>query len=129
MTLGAGESLAVDKYHDDTVYYTTGCKRGKGFLLITATGKGTFVGRTASLVTQGKGKGHFQMVMTSIGTTLLVFVMVFTFIFWFGGFFRNIGISSPKDNNLLVYTLIFLVSRAPVLSWPIQVAELTVASE
>lgn len=105
-----GESLAVDKFHDDTVYYTTGCKRGKGIVLITATGKGTFVGRTASLVTAGQGKGHFQIVMTSIGTTLLVFVMVFTFAFWISGFFHNTGIAEPKDNNLLVYTLIYLVS-------------------
>src|SRR5262249_28346155 len=26
-----GESLAVDKYMGDTVYYTTGCKRGRAF--------------------------------------------------------------------------------------------------
>ena len=26
-----GESLAVDKYMGDTVFYTTGCKRGKGY--------------------------------------------------------------------------------------------------
>lgn len=111
--------MAVDKYHDDTVYYTTGCKRGKALVLITATGKGTFVGRTASLVTGAKGKGHFQMVMTSIGTTLLVFVAAFTFAFWIGGFFRGVGIAEPKDNNLLVYTLIFLVRtfRSKPATW------------
>ena len=83
-----GESLAVDKctffltrvrtmaylYADigDTVYYTTGTKRGKCYIIVTHIAKESFVGRTASLVTMGTGPGHFQRVMSSIGTTLLV---------------------------------------------------------
>ncbi|MEI6993819.1 hypothetical protein ACOIDJ_32285, partial [Klebsiella pneumoniae] len=39
-----GESLAVDKYIGDVVYYTTGCKRGKAYALVTATAKKSFVG-------------------------------------------------------------------------------------
>jgi H+-transporting ATPase len=48
--------------------------------------------------------------MNIIGTTLLVLVVIFLFAVWIGGFFRSVGISSPKDNNLLIYTLVFLVS-------------------
>jgi hypothetical protein len=33
-------------------------------------------------------KGHFQIVLGGIGTTLLVLVLVFIFIVWVGGFFR-----------------------------------------
>jgi len=109
-----GESLAVDKHLDDFMFYTTGCKRGKIYMIISETGKNTFVGRTASLVTGEQGKGHFQIVMTSIGTTLLVFVVAFAFAFWIGGFFRNVGIATPDQNNLLVYTLIFLIIGVPV---------------
>lgn len=47
-------------------------------MLVTETGKATFVGRTASLVTGTEGKGHFQIVMSSIGTVLLILVIVFT---------------------------------------------------
>jgi hypothetical protein len=56
----------------DTVYYTTGTKRGKCYMIVTETAKESFVGRTASLVNTGTGPGHFQRVMSSIGTTLLV---------------------------------------------------------
>jgi hypothetical protein len=31
-----GESLAVDKYMADVCYYTTGCKRGKAYGIVTA---------------------------------------------------------------------------------------------
>ena len=109
-----GESLAVDKHIGDMVFYTTGCKRGKAYVLATDIAKQSFVGRTAALVTQGGGGGHFQKVMTLIGTTLLVLVIVFVLVVWFAGFFRNIEIARPSDNNLLIYTLIFLIIGVPV---------------
>lgn len=59
-------------------------------------------------------KGHFQIVLGGIGTTLLVLVMFFIFAVWIGGFFRGIGISTPKENSLLVYALIFFVSGSYV---------------
>jgi H+-transporting ATPase len=109
-----GESLAVDKHIGDTVFYTTGCKRGKAYVLVTDIAKQTFVGRTAALVLGGDVKGHFQIVMDSIGTTLLILVTVFVLMFWISGFYRNTGIAEPKDNNLLIYTLIFMVIGVPV---------------
>jgi magnesium-transporting ATPase (P-type) len=114
----------------DTVYYSTGTKRGKCYLIVTESAKESFVGRTASLVTAGTGPGHFQRVMSSIGTTLLVLcvcdfyqsvaaknlradgfsrVIIWLLAVWIGGFFRGVNLATPKDNNLLVYTLIFLV--------------------
>jgi H+-transporting ATPase len=56
----------------DIIYYTTGTKRGKCYIVVTDVAKDTFVGRTASLVTGAMGPGHFQRVMSSIGVTLLV---------------------------------------------------------
>ncbi|UZJ52540.1 hypothetical protein CBS101457_001860 [Exobasidium rhododendri] len=109
-----GESLAVDKHIGDTVFYTTGCKRGKAYILVTDIAKQTFVGRTAALVLGGDSKGHFQIVMDSIGSTLLILVLVFILMFWISGFFRHTLITTPKDNNLLIYTLIFLVIGVPV---------------
>ncbi|KAK0548071.1 hypothetical protein OC845_003766 [Tilletia horrida] len=109
-----GESLAVDKHVGDTVFYTTGCKRGKAYILCTDIAKQTFVGRTAALVLGGESEGHFQKVMGSIGLTLLILVLVFVLAFWIGGFFRNVEIARPKENNLLIYTLIFLIIGVPV---------------
>ncbi|KAK0541020.1 hypothetical protein OC835_000340 [Tilletia horrida] len=109
-----GESLAVDKHIGDTVFYTTGCKRGKAYVLCTDIAKQTFVGRTAALVLGGESEGHFQKVMGSIGTTLLILVLVFVLAFWISGFFRNTEIARPTENNLLIYTLIFLIIGVPV---------------
>ncbi|KAE8233069.1 hypothetical protein CF326_g1896 [Tilletia indica] len=109
-----GESLAVDKHIGDTVFYTTGCKRGKAYILCTDIAKQTFVGRTAALVLGGESEGHFQKVMGSIGTSLLILVLVFVLAFWISGFFRNTEISRPTENNLLIYTLIFLIIGVPV---------------
>ena len=58
-----GESLAVDKFMGDTCYYTTGCKRGKAYAVVTAHAKISFVGRTASLVEGAKDQGHFKAIM------------------------------------------------------------------
>ncbi|OJJ71787.1 hypothetical protein ASPBRDRAFT_75128 [Aspergillus brasiliensis CBS 101740] len=109
-----GESLAVDRFVGDQVFYTTGCKRGKAYAVVQATGKKSFVGRTASMVQNAKDTGHFQMVMDSIGTALLVIVMAWLLAVWIGGFFRNIPIASPGEQTLLFYTLSILIIGVPV---------------
>ena len=111
-----GESLASDKYVADTLYYTTGCKRGKAYAIVTHGAQMSFVGRTASLVTGAKDQGHFKAIMNSIGTSLLVLVVFFILISWIGGFFHHIKIATPSDssNNLLHYALILLIVGVPV---------------
>ncbi|WWC90371.1 plasma-membrane proton-efflux P-type ATPase [Kwoniella dendrophila CBS 6074] len=109
-----GESLAVDKFVGDVAYYTCGVKRGKCYGVVTVSAKGSFVGRTAALVSSSNEKGHFQIVLGGIGTTLLVMVIAFIFAVWIGGFFRGTKIASPDQNNLLVYALIFLIIGVPV---------------
>lgn len=111
-----GESLAVDKYVGDTIFYTTGCKRGKAFALVTASARGSFVGRTATLVQGAKDQGHFKAIMNNIGTTLLVLVVFWIIAAWIGGFFRHLHIATPEWSsvNLLTYVLILLVVGVPV---------------
>ncbi|KAK6083466.1 plasma-membrane proton-efflux P-type ATPase [Seiridium cupressi] len=109
-----GESLAVDKYMGDIVYYTTGCKRGKAYAIITTSARYSFVGKTANLVQGAKDQGHFKAVMDSIGTTLLVLVMFWILIAWIGGFFHHIPIASPGVQTLLHYALILLIIGVPV---------------
>ncbi|KAK8854504.1 plasma-membrane proton-efflux P-type ATPase [Kwoniella newhampshirensis] len=109
-----GESLAVDKFVGDVAYYTCGVKRGKCYAVVTVPAKQSFVGKTAALVSSSNEIGHFQIVLGGIGTTLLIIVVVFIFIVWIGGFFRGTSIAHPRDNNLLVYALIFLIIGVPV---------------
>ncbi|PTU21793.1 hypothetical protein P175DRAFT_0500676 [Aspergillus ochraceoroseus IBT 24754] len=111
-----GESLAVDKYMADTCYYTTGCKRGKAYAVVTATAQQSFVGKTAALVQGAKDQGHFKAVMDNIGTSLLVLVMFWILAAWIGGFYRHLKIATPEhsDESLLKYTLILLIIGVPV---------------
>ncbi|KAB8360855.1 hypothetical protein FH972_024589 [Carpinus fangiana] len=111
-----GESLAVDKYMGDTLFYTTGCKRGKGYALVTAAARGSFVGRTATLVQGAKDQGHFKAIMNNIGTSLLVLVVAWIIAAWIGGFFRGLKIATPEWSsvNLLHYCLILLIIGVPV---------------
>ncbi|GAA5992525.1 hypothetical protein JCM10908_000864 [Rhodotorula pacifica] len=109
-----GESLAVDKYINETAYYTCGVKRGKCLAVVTVSAKQSFVGKTAALVLGSNEVGHFKKVLDGIGTTLLVLVVIFVFAMVIGAFFRNIRLALPAQNNILVYTLIFLIVGVPV---------------
>ncbi|KAJ5573800.1 plasma membrane ATPase 2 [Penicillium hispanicum] len=109
-----GESLAVDRYMGDTIFYTTGCKRGKAYAVVQTPAKTSFVGRTASMVQSAKGAGHFEIVMDTIGTSLLILVMAWILAAWIGGFFRHIPIASPGQQTLLHYTLSLLIIGVPV---------------
>jgi H+-transporting ATPase len=111
-----GESLAVDKYVTDELYYTTGCKRGKAFAVVTKAAPTSFVGKTAYLVQDAKDQGHFKAVMDSIGTSLLVLVVFFILLAWIGGFFHHLDLATPEfgSQNLLTYMLILLVVGVPV---------------
>lgn len=72
-----GESLAVDKRHGDSTYSSSTVKTGEAFMIVTATGDSTFVGRAAALVNKASsGSGHFTEVLNGIGTILLVLVIV-----------------------------------------------------
>jgi len=109
-----GESLAVDRYMGELIYYTTTCKRGKAYAVVQTTAKTSFVGRTASMVQSAKGAGHFEVVMDHIGTSLLILVMAWILAAWIGGFFRNLPIASPPQQTLLHYTLSLLIIGVPV---------------
>lgn len=111
-----GESLAVDKYMGDICYYTTGCKRGKAYSIITESARGSFVGKTASLVQGATDSGHFKAIMDSIGTALLILVIFFILASWIGGFFHHLQLATPEwsSNNLLHYALILLIVGVPV---------------
>ncbi|OQD72792.1 hypothetical protein PENDEC_c019G01301 [Penicillium decumbens] len=109
-----GESLAVDRYMGDPIFYTTGCKRGKAYAVVQTTAKTSFVGRTASMVQGAAGAGHFELVMDNIGTSLLIIVMAWILAAWIGGFFRHIPIASPTQQTLLHYTLSLLIIGVPV---------------
>lgn len=109
-----GESLAVDRYMGETIFYTTGCKRGKAYAVVQSGARTSFVGKTATMVQSAKGAGHFEIVMDNIGSTLLVLVIAWILAAWIGGFYRNIPIAEPAQQTLLHYTLVLLIVGVPV---------------
>lgn len=105
-----GESLAVDKHYGDQAFSSSTVKRGEGFMIVTATGDNTFVGRAAALVNQAAGgQGHFTEVLNGIGIILLVLVIVTLLLVWTACFYRTVRIVP-----ILRYTLGITIVGVPV---------------
>ncbi|KUJ09197.1 plasma membrane ATPase [Mollisia scopiformis] len=105
-----GESLAVDKHKGDQCFASSGVKRGEAFMVITATGDNTFVGRAAALVNKASGgTGHFTEVLNGIGTVLLILVIFTNLIVWVSSFYRSNPIVT-----ILEYTLAITIIGVPV---------------
>ncbi|KAK9369603.1 hypothetical protein V1509DRAFT_638735 [Lipomyces kononenkoae] len=105
-----GESLAVDKHKGDNCYASSSVKRGEAFMVITAIGDSTFVGRAAALVNKASaGTGHFTEVLNGIGTILLVLVIATLMVVWIACFYR-----SDPIVDILRFTLAVTVIGVPV---------------
>ncbi|SCW01007.1 LAFE_0D03026g1_1 [Lachancea fermentati] len=105
-----GESLAADKRFGDQAFSSSTVKRGEGFMIVTATGDNTFVGRAAALVNKAGGDvGHFTEVLNGIGTILLVLVIITLLVVWVACFYRT-----DKIVRILRYTLGITIIGVPV---------------
>ncbi|KAI9796412.1 MAG: plasma membrane H+-ATPase [Piccolia ochrophora] len=105
-----GESLAVDKHKGDQCYASSAVKRGEAFMVITATGDNTFVGRAAALVNAASaGSGHFTEVLNGIGTVLLILVIFTLLVVWVSSFYR-----SNPIKKILEFTLAITIIGVPV---------------
>ncbi|EXJ60835.1 plasma membrane ATPase [Cladophialophora yegresii CBS 114405] len=105
-----GESLAADKHLGDTCYASSAVKRGSAFMIVTATGDNSFVGRAAALVNAASGsKGHFTEVLNGIGTVLLTLVVLTLLVVWVSSFYRSNDIVT-----ILRFTLAITIIGVPV---------------
>lgn len=105
-----GESLAVDKHTGDLVYQSSTVKRGEAFMMVTAIGDDTYVGRSAALVNAAStGTGHFTLVLRGIGSVLLVLVVLTLFVVWVSAFYR-----STRIVEILSFTLAITIIGVPV---------------
>ncbi|MCP5524203.1 MAG: plasma-membrane proton-efflux P-type ATPase [Verrucomicrobiales bacterium] len=66
-----GESLPVDKRTGDEAYSSAIARQGEMVALVTATGAGTYFGRTARLVSTARPVSHFQKAVLTIGDYLI----------------------------------------------------------
>ena len=94
----------------ETIYQSSTIKRGEGYMMVTAIGDSTFVGRSAALVNAAAaGTGHFTQVLHGIGSVLLVLVVITLFIVWISSFYR----SNPIV-QILTFTLAITIIGVPV---------------
>ncbi|KAL2821743.1 hypothetical protein BDW59DRAFT_108929 [Aspergillus cavernicola] len=105
-----GESLAVNKCKDEVCYASSVVRRGDAYLVITATGDHTFMGKTAALVKSASSNtGHFTEVLNRIGAVLLVLVVFTLIIVWVSSFYR-----SNNTITILEFTLAITMIGVPV---------------
>ncbi|CAG7920427.1 unnamed protein product [Penicillium olsonii] len=105
-----GESLAVDKDKGDPCYATSVVKRGSAFTVVTAVGDHTYVGNAAALVKKAEQRpGHFTLVFSQMGRTLLYLVILTILAVWVAGFYR-----SNLIVQILEQTLAIVVAGVPV---------------
>ena len=104
-----GESLAVSKRTGDFLYASSPVKRGTGYAVVAATGSRTFVGKSAKLVSQAGSTSHFRQVLDTIGLTLLVVDIIFVFIIFIQGYYRN-----QELTYILQLTAILTVASVPI---------------
>eukprot|EP00850_Spirogloea_muscicola_P012656 SM000082S22898 [mRNA] locus=s82:426678:433492:- [translate_table: standard] len=67
-----GESLPVTKKPGDEVFSGSTCKQGEIDSVVIATGVHSFFGKAAHLVDSTNNVGHFQKVLTAIGSFCIV---------------------------------------------------------
>ncbi|KAL5333482.1 hypothetical protein BJX70DRAFT_380801 [Aspergillus crustosus] len=105
-----GESLAVNKGKDEICYASSVVRRGHAYLVVTATGDHTFMGKTAALVKSASSNaGHFTEVLNRIGAVLLVLVVFTLIIVWVSSFYRSNNIIT-----ILEFTLGITMIGVPV---------------
>lgn len=71
-----GESLPTNKKSGDEVFSGSTCKQGEIEAVVIATGVHTFFGKAAHLVDSTNNVGHFQKVLTAIGSFCIVTIAI-----------------------------------------------------
>jgi H+-transporting ATPase len=104
-----GESLPVSRQHGETVYSGSVVRRGEIDAAVTATGAGTYFGRTASLVQGAHTVSHFQRAVLKIGDYLIVLAVALVALI--------IGVALFRGDPMLTtlqFALVLTVAAIPV---------------
>lgn len=104
-----GESLPVSKKSGDVAYSSTVVKQGEMVGLVTATGMGTYFGRTAQLVSSAKSVSHFQKAVLTIGDFLIYTCLALVAVLILVGLNRHLPFL-----ELCQFALILTVASIPV---------------
>jgi len=103
-----GESLPVEKHQGDLAYASSIVRQGEMDGVITATGMGTYFGKTTKLVEEAETKSHFQKAIVKIGDYLIVIAAVLVAITTLVGIYRAL-----PAFDLLQFGLVLIVAAIP----------------
>ncbi len=104
-----GESLPVDKKLSDIAYEGAIVRQGEMNGLVVGTGKNTFFGKTATLVSEAKTKSHFQKAIVNIGNYLIIFAVSLVLIVFIVELLRL-----ENFFTILQFALVLVVAAIPV---------------
>lgn len=103
-----GESLPVTRKAGEIVFSGSIAKQGEMVALVTTTGKNTFFGQTAKLVSEAKSVSHFQKAVLKIGDYLIYLSLGLAAILVIDELFRASSLLT-----LIQFTLILVVAAIP----------------
>ena len=103
-----GESLPVEKHQGDLAYASSIVRQGEMNGVVTATGMGTYFGKTTKLVEEAETKSHFQKAIIKIGDYLIEIAAVLVTVTTIVELYRQLP---PFD--LLQFGLVLIVAAIP----------------
>ena len=104
-----GESMPVDKKTGDIAYSGSTVKQGEMAALVATTGKNTYFGKTAKLVSSAKSVSHFQRAVLTIGDYLIFLSLgLATFLV------LSMLLRGSSFLSLFQFVLILIVAAIPV---------------
>ncbi|MDE1853216.1 MAG: plasma-membrane proton-efflux P-type ATPase [Thaumarchaeota archaeon] len=103
-----GESLPVEKHRGDLAYASSIVRQGEMNGVVTATGMGTYFGKTTKLVEEAETKSHFQKAIVRIGDYLIAIAAVLVTITTLVGVYRQLSVF-----DLLQFGLVLVVAAIP----------------
>ena len=104
-----GELLPADKKVGDVAYSGSVVRQGDMRGVVTATGSGTYFGRTAKLVETAETRSHFQQAVLRIGNFLILTTLALVALIFMVALFRG----DPLIDTVL-FALILTVAAIPV---------------
>ena len=104
-----GESTSVSRGPNDTLYSGSVVRRGEATGVVSATGTGTYFGKTAELVRTAKSRSHLEDLMLTVVKYLLILDAVLLVVFLGDGYVRGVSFLL-----LAPFALILLIASVPV---------------
>ncbi len=104
-----GESLPVTRSTGETLYSGSIVRKGEGDALVTATGAGTYFGKTTKLVAEAHTVSHFQRAVLKIGDYLIVIAVGLVAVILALAFYRG-----DRMATTLQFALVLTVAAIPV---------------